>query len=131
MVFNVLCGNTDDHARNHAAFWNGSDLSLTPAYDICPQGRSGGEATQAMLIMGEQRSSQISLCLEAAPLFLLDVDDATELVGNQIKTIKKFWTEICDAAALTEVDRNFMWRRQFLNAFAFIDAPEALTELVG
>jgi serine/threonine-protein kinase HipA len=28
MVFNVLCGNTDDHARNHAAFWNGSDLSL-------------------------------------------------------------------------------------------------------
>jgi serine/threonine-protein kinase HipA len=130
MVFNVLCGNTDDHARNHAAFWNGSDLSLTPAYDVCPQGRSGGEATQAMLIMGEQRGSQISLCLKAAPLFLLDVDEATEFVGNQIKTIKKFWTEVCDAAALTEVDRNFMWRRQFLNAFAFVDAPEALSELV-
>jgi serine/threonine-protein kinase HipA len=131
MVFNVLCGNTDDHARNHAAFWNGSELSLTPAYDICPQGRSGGEATQAMLIMGEQRSSQISLCLKAAPLFLLNGDEATQLVGNQIKTIKKFWTEVCDAAALTEVDRNFMWRRQFLNAFAFVDAPDALAELVG
>jgi serine/threonine-protein kinase HipA len=130
MVFNVLCGNTDDHARNHAAFWNGSELSLTPAYDICPQGRSGGEATQAMLIMGEQRNSQVSLCLKAAPLFLLNLDEATELVGSQIKTIKKFWTEVSDAAALTEVDRNFMWRRQFLNAFAFVDAPEALSELV-
>ena len=23
-VFNILCGNTDDHARNHAAFWDGA-----------------------------------------------------------------------------------------------------------
>jgi len=41
LVFNILCGNTDDHARNHAAFWNGKELTLTPAYDICPQGRTG------------------------------------------------------------------------------------------
>jgi len=41
LVFNVLCGNTDDHARNHAAFWDGSELTLTPAYDICPQNRAG------------------------------------------------------------------------------------------
>jgi serine/threonine-protein kinase HipA len=131
MVFNILCGNTDDHARNHAAFWNGSELSMTPAYDICPQARTGGEASQAMLIMGEQRTSQIALCLKAAPLFLLDVNEATALVANQIKAIKRFWTEVCDAAALPEVDRNFMWRRQFLNAFAFVDAPAALAELVG
>jgi HipA-like C-terminal domain len=52
MLFNILCGNTDDHARNHAAFCNGKQLSLTPAYDICPQNRTGGEATPAMLIMG-------------------------------------------------------------------------------
>ena len=37
LVFNILCGNTDDHARNHAAFWDGHELILTPAYDICPQ----------------------------------------------------------------------------------------------
>ena len=40
LVFNVLCGNTDDHARNHAAFWDGKSLALTPAYDICPQNRN-------------------------------------------------------------------------------------------
>ena len=37
IVFNILCGNTDDHARNHAAFWDGKSLTLTPAYDICPR----------------------------------------------------------------------------------------------
>ena len=131
MVFNVLCGNTDDHARNHAAFWNGSDLSLTPAYDICPQSRTGGEANQAMLIIGDQKASRISLCLQASTLFLLNPEQAAALIARQIKTIKKFWSKACDTAALTEVDRNFLWRRQFLNAYAFIDAPRELTELVG
>lgn len=131
MVFNILCGNTDDHARNHAAFWNGSELSLTPAYDICPQARAGGEATQAMLIIGDQRMSQIALCLKAAPLFLLGVDEAIEVAAHQIKAIKRFWTEVCNEAGLPEVDRNFMWGRQFLNAFAFVDAPRKLTTLIG
>ena len=51
-VFNIFCGNTDDHARNHAAFWDSSNLTLTPAYDVCPQPRTGNEASQAMLIYG-------------------------------------------------------------------------------
>ena len=45
MTFNILVGNTDDHARNHAAFWDGESLTLTPAYDICPQSRTGREAS--------------------------------------------------------------------------------------
>jgi serine/threonine-protein kinase HipA len=32
ITFNILVGNTDDHARNHAAFWDGQMLTLTPAY---------------------------------------------------------------------------------------------------
>ena len=28
------------------------DVSLAPAYDICPQGCTGNEASQAMLISG-------------------------------------------------------------------------------
>ncbi|WP_341327763.1 HipA domain-containing protein [Methylotuvimicrobium sp. KM2] len=30
LVFNILCGNTDDHARNHAVFWNGKNSVLHP-----------------------------------------------------------------------------------------------------
>lgn len=29
LVFNILSGNTDDHARNHAAFWDGNSLQLS------------------------------------------------------------------------------------------------------
>ena len=31
LVFNILCGNTDDHARNHAGFWDGE----LPDADSC------------------------------------------------------------------------------------------------
>ncbi len=92
MVFNVLCGNTDDHARNHAAFWDGRELALTPAYDICPQPRTGTEAGQAMLILGNERQSQLSLCLEAASSFLLKPAEARRIVKHQVDVVKKRWT---------------------------------------
>jgi serine/threonine-protein kinase HipA len=31
IVFNICIGNIDDHARNHAGFWDDEQLSLTPA----------------------------------------------------------------------------------------------------
>ncbi len=71
LVFNVLCGNTDNHARNHAGFRDGEHLTLTPAHDICPQGRSANVASQAMLIAGDNRTSTLAACLEAAPGFQL------------------------------------------------------------
>lgn len=118
MVFNIVVGNTDDHARNHAALWDGHDLTLTPAYDICPQGRTGGEATQAMLITGNKRLSQLTLCLKALPQFLLGADRAYAIITSQIVTIRTNWNQVCDAAGLNEVDRAFLWGRQFLNPFA-------------
>ena len=50
ITLNIMVGNTDDHPRNHAAFWDGTMLTLTPAYDVCPQPRSGGETRQLMAI---------------------------------------------------------------------------------
>jgi serine/threonine-protein kinase HipA len=119
LTFNILVGNTDDHARNHAAFWDGKMLSLTPAYDICPQLRSGGEATQAMLISGNNRLSRIESCLDAAKNFLLSRKDAIEIIENQITIIGNNWSSVCSEAELSEVDRNLLWGRQFLNPYAF------------
>ncbi|UAX98226.1 HipA domain-containing protein (plasmid) [Ensifer adhaerens] len=119
MVFNILVGNTDDHARNHAAFWDGSRLSLTPAYDICPQSRSGREASQAMLIHEGDKRSQIELCRLSAPSFLLSDKDARACIDGLIEGIRRAWGEICDEAELSRVDRTFFWRRQFLNDYAF------------
>jgi serine/threonine-protein kinase HipA len=124
IVFNILCGNTDDHARNHAAFWDGHQLDLTPAYDICPQSRSGQQASQAMLIHGSERSSKIATCIAAASNFLLGPEEAISIVNHQVSVIEHEWQTTCDEAGLSEVDRALFWRRQFMNPFAFLDAPE-------
>jgi len=121
LVFNILSGNTDDHARNHAAFWDGQMLTLTPAYDICPQSRSGNEASQEMLISGENRMSRISACLEAAHHFLLSEKKAVAIVEYQISAILENWSAVCEEAKLSETDRTLLWGRQFLNSFAFDD----------
>lgn len=123
IVFNILCGNTDDHARNHAAFWDGHQLTLTPAYDICPQSRSGQQASQAMLIRGAERTSQVGICIAAASVFLLNQEEAIHIVNRQVKLIEQKWQAICEEAALSEVDQVLFWRRQFLNPFAFLNAP--------
>lgn len=126
MVFNVLTGNTDDHARNHAAFWDGGNLSLTPAYDICPQARLGREANQAMLITDNDKRSLLETCRLAAPNFLINDRDARELIAYQIETITRLWPAICDEAELSLVDRTYLWRRQFLNDYAFEGYSDAV-----
>ncbi len=118
LVFNILCGNTDDHARNHAAFWDGDMLTLTPAYDICPQGRTGNEATQAMLISGDNRMSQLTTCLDAAQNFLFSREEARAIIKHQIEVVETNWATVCDEANLSETDRALFWKRQFLNPFA-------------
>ena len=119
LVCNILVGNSDDHARNHAAFWDGAYLTLTPAYDICPQSRTGHEASQAMLIHGRERRSQLSVCLESCAKYHLSREEALQIVLHQIEVVRTRFEEVCDEAALGDVDRRLLWRRQFLNRLAF------------
>jgi hypothetical protein len=125
MVFNVLCGNTDDHARNHAAFWDGQAFQLTPAYDICPQARTGHEASQAMLLTGQRRDSRLTTCLAAAPVFLLSQAQARERIDHQLAVIARDWDAVCDQAGLTGSERRALRQRQFLNPYCLHRWPPA------
>lgn len=121
ITFNILVGNTDDHARNTAAFWDGKELTLTPAYDLCPQLRSGGEATQAMIIGDDSDSfkfSQVAGCVQRAHIYQLSQTEAREIVDRQIDAIEEDWDDVCDWAELPDVERKRFWGRQFLNPFA-------------
>ncbi|MDQ8044720.1 MAG: type II toxin-antitoxin system HipA family toxin [Solirubrobacteraceae bacterium] len=123
LTFNVLCGNTDDHARNHAAFWDGRELTLTPAYDICPYIRETGEATQAMRLgRGEDpgRLANIGECVRRAELFGLSTAQAREIVDAQRETIDAEWNDLCDEAGLTPVDRRLL-RNVFPHEYALYD----------
>jgi serine/threonine-protein kinase HipA len=124
IAFNILVGNTDDHARNHAAFWDGAYLTLTPAYDICPQKRSGGEATQAMIIGADgYRLANLSGLVQRAPAYGLSTDQAREIIDAQTDVLRSEWDAVAELARLSEVDRQYLWGRQFLNPFAFEGYP--------
>jgi serine/threonine-protein kinase HipA len=121
IVFNILVGNTDDHPRNHAAFVNADiSLTLTPAYDICPQPRSVPQANQAMAIGRHgERSSQLATCLAACQVYLLDTSQAQSIIDAQIDVIQTEWHEAADVAELTELERRQLFQREILTEFAF------------
>ena len=118
IAFNIHVGNTDDHARNHAAFWDGADLSLTPAYDIQPCNRTGDTAAQAMAYDREgSRWSRTALLVSAAEHYLLERREAQGIVDSQRQIIEDEWEEAADVAQLTAIERKFLWRRQILNRY--------------
>jgi serine/threonine-protein kinase HipA len=118
IVFNVCVGNIDDHARNHAAFWDGQHLTLTPAYDLCPKPRSGQEAAQAMAIGRDgARASQLKVCLDASAEYLLDTAQARDIIERLVETIESEWDAAADTARLTALERQQLWYRQILNPY--------------
>lgn len=120
IAFNIIVGNNDDHARNHAAFWDGKWLDLTPAYDVCPGPRGGGEIKQMMEIGDDgYRDSKLAGCVERAGTYLLNEKQAREIIDNQIEIVTRDWDEVCDLAELTAADRRLFWKRQFLNQSIF------------
>ncbi|GAB95440.1 serine/threonine-protein kinase HipA [Kineosphaera limosa] len=120
IAFNICIGNTDDHARNHAAFWDGQALTLTPAYDLCPQPRSGSEAAQAMAYSpAGERASRLGQLVSAAHVYHLDEGSAQDIVNSQVEGIRMSWNEAAEAAHLTQVERDLLWGRQILNSFIF------------
>lgn len=119
LVFNILCSNTDDHGRNHAAFFDGKSYRLTPAYDICPQVRTGTEASQAMRILGANNQSRLAVCLEARTKFLLGEDEALAIIEHQIRTIGKEWAGVCDEAQISTIDKTVLRSTQMLHPYAF------------
>ena len=119
IVFNIAIGNNDDHARNHAAFWDGYRLELTPAYDLCPQPRSGETSAQAMAFgRGGERDSSFATCLKVCSVYGLTESHARDIIDHQIDMIENEWDEVADLARLSQAQRNFLWHRQVLNPYA-------------
>lgn len=120
LIFNVLIGNTDDHARNHSAFWDGKKLQLTPAYDLCPQLRSGQEATQAMAINGIQ--GNLSTLVNIASIserFQITPHAAREIIENIISNLEANWKIVCEEAELPDLEQQRLWGKSIFNPFCF------------
>jgi len=122
LVFNVLVGNTDDHARNHSASWDGRHLSLTPAYDLCPQLRTGQEASQAMDIGGVAGSAAtLTNVLSVSSKFQLSDSDARAVIEQLIAIVEDNWVAVCEEAGLATVERDRLWGRALMNPYCLQD----------
>lgn len=124
LVFNVLIGNTDDHARNHSFFVEGNTIQLTPAYDITPFPRAGGEASHGMKITQRSNLSRIRLCLEAAPEFGLSNDKARSIVEAQVRGIAENFDGLCEEIGMAQTTRSQLRRRAVLNPDVFSGCEE-------
>ena len=120
IMFNILVGNTDDHARNHAAFILEDGLALTPAYDVSPQPRAGEMARHPRFGDGDTgRESRVAALVDAAPIYHVDPDEARAIAQHQVDTIHDAWDEVCDTAQLTTAQRTGLLKGPILNPFAF------------
>ena len=124
MVFNVLIGNTDDHARNHSFFVEGGKIRLSPAYDITPFPRAGGEAGHGMKITRASNLSRIKLCLETAGEYGLSEEKARAIVERQISGILGHFDELCQEAGMTTVMIERLRGRAVLNPDVFAGCEE-------
>lgn len=113
---NIALGNTDDHARNHAALWDGKTLTLSPAYDIDPCRPHGWDANQAMAYgrKGERVASLRDLAM-TAPIYGLSRAAGLEIARSVLDAIHENWTEACDAARLPAAESERMMGRTVLN----------------
>lgn len=70
MVFNVVCGNRDDHVRNHAfLFKESTGWTLSPAYDLTP---TPEKSEHTLSINSKWESIADSDLIKVAELFSID-----------------------------------------------------------
>lgn len=86
MVFNILMGNTDDHARNHAFLYDLTQRTwrLSPAYDVLPINNSqqhgigiGTQGRMGNLENALSQASRFGLTPPKAKKFIADIQEVT------------------------------------------------------
>ena len=86
VAFNVMFGNTDDHFRNHGFLLTPKGWTLSPAYDINP----GVKSHQCLLIDSYTEESDINALLSASESYMLERQEATEII-EEVRAIIKDW----------------------------------------
>ena len=116
IAFNMAISNSDDHLRNHAALWDGTVATLSPAYDLSPMRRSGETASQAITYdRNGTRRNNFSDLIAARRFYDLTRGEADTIVSRVEDAIREHWVEAADFGMLTSADRRLLWGRQFLN----------------
>lgn len=105
MVFNALISNNDDHPRNHALLAKDKEWRLSPAYDLTPAPLISQERRDLALICGDYgRIATAQNMLSQARRFMLDPDEAENIVKAMMNTVQYNWHKILRSAGVSEQD---------------------------
>ncbi len=89
--------------------------------DICPQARTGQEATQAMDIGGsEGRLATLTNVLSVHPAFLMSEREARSCIDELVETVRSHWQGLVEEADLAITDRGRLCGRAVFNPFCFV-----------
>lgn len=101
-AFNIAVFNDDDHDRNHAAFWDGTSLELTPAYDLAPQADVKRHVTQRLPITASgSRASDFATLIAAHADYGISRREATVRIDRIVGGIEDSFSQAADRARLT------------------------------
>ncbi|MGY4720191.1 type II toxin-antitoxin system HipA family toxin [Naumannella huperziae] len=128
IAMNIAISNNDDHARNHAAFWDGRHLELTPVYDLSPGQRSGDTFEQAMAFgRGEHgaKVSRFAALVRESETYGLCAAQARDIVDHLVSAIRDNWNDAAEVARLSAADKKSLRERQILPKAAFFDYADA------
>ncbi|MFT4166798.1 MAG: HipA domain-containing protein [Microlunatus sp.] len=124
IALNIAISNNDDHARNHAAFWDGTHLELTPVYDLAPGQRSGDTFEQAMAYGRGDRGTKISnfaALVGESETYGLSAAEGRDIIDQLVSTIRDAWDDAAEIARLSPADKQLLRDRQVLPRAAFFD----------
>lgn len=113
IVFNLLASNTDDHLRNHGFLLEpGRGWALSPAFDMNPVPRAHG---LKLNISESDNAMDLELAQSVAPYFRVSVEQAEEIISNQIHVVSQ-WQTIADSLSISHREQ-----RQMEAAFRLAD----------
>jgi serine/threonine-protein kinase HipA len=104
MCFNALISNADDHPRNHAIIAKDRSWRLSPAYDLTPAPAIGMERDLAMVIGDLGRRATGQNLVTQCGRFLLAREEATSIVSDMAKRVRREWYGVARAAKVSVRD---------------------------
>ncbi len=105
VCFNALISNIDDHPRNHAVIAFDNDWRLSPAYDLTPSLAVSRERRDLAMECGDLgRFANTKNLLSQCSRFLLDKDQAQEIITTMTQQVRTYWHSIARAQGVSEHD---------------------------
>lgn len=103
MVANVLCGNGDDHPRNHGVLHQEGHWGLAPAFDIAPYITYAQVQAMALTRAGSAVASRANLLQDCAS-FGWQRDEAVDFIAQARQTLLAEWPAQVEACGVARSD---------------------------